>query len=283
MFVAPQGAQQRRLLCWRIVEARPTSLGHDDQMHLCYIDDSGDSKHGVTLTALLIEDKDWSAVLDYWLKGRREIYREFGVLKNREIHANHLYKGRKSYCETPKENARFGSDKRAATGRVLLSWLAKAPCTTITFGTTEVSKSKAYARAIAALEDWAVTNDTYLLVFYDGQQGLAAPDEEVTAEKSRELWETAIRDAKPYREVHRGLDITERRIIEDPMMQDSKYSQLIQAVDLIAYGAFHLHKQNHPEIWGTSSAVVREAIVAYMKMKNRWETNTEKGLIWLDR
>lgn len=230
----------------------------------------------------MIEEQNWSSVLDCWLKGRREIYNEFRVLKNREIHANHLYKGRKSYCETPEEDARFGTAKRAAAGRVLLSWLAKASFTTLTFGTAERSKPKAYARAIAALEDWATENDTFLLVFYDGQQGLAAPDEEVTAERSRELWETAIRDAKPYREVHRDLDIDNRRIIEDPIMQDSKYSQLIQAVDLIAYGAYHLHKQNHPDLWGTSSTVVPEAIIAYKKLTKHWPTTTENGVIWLD-
>lgn len=141
---------------------------------------------------------------------------------------------------------------------------------------------KAYARAIAALEDWAAENDTFLLVFYDGQQGLAAPEEEVTAERSRELWETAIRDAKPYREVYRDLEIGRRRILEDPIMQDSKYSQLIQAVDLIAYGAYHRHKQDHPEIWGTSQAVVPAAIVAYMKLSARWPASTENGVIWLD-
>jgi len=132
------------------------------------------------------------------------------------------------------------------------------------------------------LEDWAVENDTFLMVFYDGQQGLASPDEEVTAERSRELWERAIRDAKPYREVHRDLDITERRVLEDPIMQDSKYSQLIQAVDLIAYGAFHLHKQSYPEVWGTSSAVVTDAIVAYKKLKNHWPETTDEGMVWLD-
>lgn len=251
-------------------------------MHLCYIDDSGDSKHGVTLTALLIAEKDWSSVLAFWLRGRREIFNEFGVLKNREIHANHLYKGRKNYCATPQENARFGTAKRAAAGRMLLSWLARASCIAVTFGTSEVSKPGAYARAIAALEDWAAEQDTYLLIFYDGQQGMTAPEDEVSAEHRRELWERAVRDAKPYRAVHRDLDIADRRIIEDPIMQDSRYSQLIQAVDLIAYGAFHLHKQNHPEIWGTQSPVVREAIVAYTRIRRHWPEAADNGVIWLD-
>lgn len=213
-------------------------------MHLCYLDDSGDSRNGVTITALLIEERQWSAVLNAWLDGRRAIHREFGVLKRSEIHANDLYKGR---------------------GR-----------------TASVSKPDAYARTIAWLEDWASEQDTYLLVFYDGQQGLSSPDEHVTADRSRELWDRAVRDAKPYREVHRSLEIEERRILEDPVMQDSRYSQLIQAADLIAYGAYHRHKQDHPEIWGTNSKVVSAAIIAYMKTTAHWLPESDHGVIWLD-
>ncbi|MBK5237805.1 MAG: DUF3800 domain-containing protein [Actinomycetales bacterium] len=39
--------------------------------------------------------------------------------------------------------------------------------------------------------------------------------------------------------MHRDLSITNRRVVEDVIMQDSKYSQLIQAADLAAYAAFH--------------------------------------------
>ena len=231
-------------------------------MYLCYLDDSGDSKHGVTITALVIEDRNWSSTLDAWLSGRRAIHREFGVIKHREVHANDLYKGRGRYCATPQEDKKFGTSKRDAAGRILLTSLAAAEFTVATFATSIVSKPTAYARAIARMEDWASKHDTHLLVFYDGQQGLAGRDEDVSTERSRELWDRAIRDAKPYREVHRSLPIQERRILEDPVMQDSKYSQLIQAADLIAYGAYHRHKQDHPEIWGTQSKVMPAAITA---------------------
>lgn len=251
-------------------------------MHLCCLDDSGDSRNGVTITALLIEERQWSAVLNAWLDGRRAIHREFGVLKRSEIHANDLYKGRGSFCASPGEDKSFGTDKRNAAGRILLTSLASASFTAITFGTASVSKPDAYARTIAWLEDWASAQDTYLLVFYDGQQGLSSPDEHVTADRSRELWDRAVRDAKPYREVHRSLEIEERRILEDPVMQDSRYSQLIQAADLIAYGAYHRHKQDHPEIWGTNSKVVSAAIIAYMKTTAHWLPESDHGVIWLD-
>lgn len=259
-------------------ENRWTPLRQDGPVYLCYLDDSGDSKHGVTITALIIEDRNWASTLDAWLSGRRAIHREFGVLKHSEVHANDLYKGRGSYCATAEEDKKFGTSKRDAAGRILLTSLAKAEFSVTTFATSTVSKPTAYARAIARLEDWASEHDTHLLVFYDGQQGLfydgqqglAGQDEVVTTERSRKLWDRAVRDAKPYREVHRSLPIQERRILEDPVMQDSKYSQLIQAADLIAYGAYHRHKQDHPEIWGTQWRVMPAAITAYMKVSAHW-------------
>ncbi|MEV8136214.1 DUF3800 domain-containing protein [Microbacterium aurantiacum] len=251
-------------------------------MYFCYLDDSGDSKNGVTITALLVEDKNWTSVLDAWLEGRRAIHREFSVLKHSEIHASQLYKGRASYCASPAEDRAFGTRKRDAAGRILLTNLAKANLTTVTYATSTVSKPAAYARAIARLEDWAAERDTHLLLFYDGQQGLTDPDEEVSTAKSRELWERALRDAAPYRDAHRSLPIHDRRILEDPVMQDSRYSQLIQAADLVAYGAYHRHKQDHPEIWGTRSRVMPAAIIAYMKLSNHWPADSDHGVIWLD-
>jgi hypothetical protein len=251
-------------------------------VHLCYIDDSGDSKHGVTLTGLLVEDVHWSTLLDAWLEGRRAIHREFRVPKTVELHAVELYKGRGSYCETPAQNARFGTDKRAAAARVMLTALAKHPhFSVVTVGTSEVSKPKAYAQFVAWLESWAERQDTHLMLMYDGQQGLGAPGEELASPRDRELWETAIRDAAPYREVHRSLDIGQRRIIEDVVMQDSRYSQLIQAADLIAYGAYQKHREEHPEIWGTRNRPVAGAIRAYMKLAQRWPTESNFGVYWL--
>lgn len=251
-------------------------------MYLCYLDDSGDSRRGVTITALLIEERDWTTVLEAWLQGRREIHQHFGVLKRSEIHANDLYKGRGRFCGSIAEDARFGSSQRGAAGRIMLTNLARAPFAVVTLGTADVSKPQAYARTVAWLEDWAAERDALLLVFYDGQQGLAGPDEMPTTEESRELWDRAVRDARPYREAHRSLDINVRRVIEDPVMQDSRFSQLIQAADLIAYGAYQRHRQDHPEIWGTKTKVVSAAIVAYMKVAAHWPPSSDSGVIWLD-
>ena len=255
---------------------------HNAHVHICYVDDSGDSKHGVTLTGLLIEDRDWSGVLEAWLDGRRDLHREFGVPKTAELHATKLYKGRGEFCETAEQNARFGTDKRSAAARIMLSKLAQhGHLQVVTLGMGEVSKPLAYARFIAWLDEWAEDNDTYVLVMYDGQQGLGDPDEDLQPPRDRELWETALRDASPYREVHRSLDIHRRRVVEDVVMQDSRYSQLIQAADLVAYGAFQKHKQEHPEIWSARSKPVVGAIKAYMRLSRHWPSESDFGVHWL--
>ncbi|CAM3241640.1 DUF3800 domain-containing protein [Actinomyces slackii] len=64
-------------------------------------------------------------------------------------------------------------------------------------------------------------------------------------------------------------------------MQDSRYSQLIQAADLIAYGAFHKHAQDYPGVW-VGIRPVPGAIRAYMKTCSHWVPNSENGIIWLE-
>lgn len=253
-------------------------------MYLAYVDDSGDSKSGATLTALLVSSEHWAGVLEAWLTGRREVHRTFGVRKHAELHAAELYKGRGKYCETPEMEARFGTGLRAATGRIMLSHLSKYEhFYVLTVGSPAVSKPGLYAKFIAYLEDWAAREDTQLMIFYDGQQGLPREGSAATPGHLAGLWETAVRDAAPYRRVHRDLEISSRRIVEDVIMQDSRYSQLIQAVDLLAYGAYQRHRQQNPDIWGTKVAPVPEAIKAYMATKAHWVSGTDdSGVVWLE-
>ncbi|ANF32272.1 hypothetical protein A0130_11845 [Leifsonia xyli] len=250
-------------------------------MHLCYVDDSGDSRRGVLLTALIIEDVQWTRCLQAWLEGRRAIHRAFGVPKARELHASELYKGRGRYCETDHQNAAFGTAPRAAVGRIMMSHLSKrSSFTVITVGTSDRSPANAYARLIAFLEDWAEASATQLLIFYDGQDGMTLADN-ATVEESEEIWQRAIRAAAPYRHVHRSLDLSNRRIIEDVIMQDSRHSQLIQAADLLAYGAYHKHAQIHPEIWGPECSSSPAAIRAYMQAAGHWPDDSDFGVYWL--
>ncbi|GAA4719282.1 hypothetical protein GCM10023216_04880 [Isoptericola chiayiensis] len=252
-------------------------------MHLCYVDDSGDSKNGTTLSALMVPVERWSGLLESWLQGRRDIHRQFGVGKNTELHANLLYKGRGRFCESSTEERRFGTRQRAATGRIMLNSLARVPgWQAVTIASPEVRKPRLYAQFVAWLEDWAEACDDHLLVFYDGKQGAHAGQGEPDATELSEMWESAVRNAAPFRRAHRDLDIATRRVVEDVVMQDSRYSQFIQAADLIAYGAYHRHRQERPDIWGEGK-VVADAIRAYMRLKNHWYRGDDArdGIVWL--
>jgi hypothetical protein len=250
-------------------------------VHLCYVDDSGDPSRGILLTALLIRDSDWTQVLESWLDGRREIHRHFGVPKLKELHANKLYKGRGRFCESPAEESRFGERARGAAARIVLSRLSKGSTfQLVTIGAPERSSTRMYARFVAWLEDWATLNDTQLLIFYDGQHGIDESGS-LGPKERHELWERALRSSAPYRDVHRSLDLARRRIVEDVIMQDSRYSQLIQAADLIAYGAYHKHRQSHPELWGGTFRASRAAISAYMQTAAHWPAGSDAGVHWL--
>ena len=212
--------------------------------------------------------------------GERAIHSEFGVPKHRELHANELYKGRGRFCETAEQNAAFGASNRAAVGRIMISHRSKRSAfTVLTIGTSESSPAIAYARLIAFLEDWAEDRETPLMVFYDGHEGFTPSD--VPPEGRAEIWERAIRAAAPYRRAHRSLDLRARRIIEDVVMQDSRYSQFIQAADLLAYGAFQKHAQSHPEIWGNRRVGSPAAIRAYMQASGHWPADSDFGVYWL--
>jgi hypothetical protein len=250
-------------------------------VHLCYVDDSGDSRRGVLLTALIIDASQWSDALDAWLGGRREIHRIFGVPKVRELHANELYKGRGRFCEAATANAAFGDVQRAAVGRIMLSRFSKeGSFTVLSIGTSDRSPSVAYTRLVAFLEDWAEDHETHLMVFYDGQDGMVL-EGDATPSEAADVWEQAIRAAAPYRRAHRALELGSRRIIEDVIMQDSRYSQFIQAADLLAYGAYHKHVQTHPEIWGAERKPNPPAIRAYMQAARHWPADSDHGVYWL--
>ncbi|GAA4531487.1 hypothetical protein GCM10023160_34020 [Brachybacterium paraconglomeratum] len=252
-------------------------------MHLVYVDDSGDSRNGTILTALLVPDHRWNDVLAAWLEGRREIHREFGVPKTKELHANELYKGRGRYCETSADEDLFSTPRREATGRIMLSWLSKAEgLLVVTIATPTNSSAQAYVALVNWLDQWAEMEQTTVMIFYDGQQGYGEPHADRSPEEIRADWEQALRSAAPYRNTHRALDLGTRRVIEDVVMQDSKYNQLIQAADLVAYGAYHLHLQNHPEVWGQKNKPVPAAIRAYYRTKNRWLPGSDNGIIWVD-
>lgn len=235
------------------------------------------------MSAILVEDRHWTGLLKAWLEGRRRIHQEWGVGKNTEVHANKFLKGRGSFCETPQQDQKFGKSARAAAGRVLLKALADYDdFHVVSFGMPTTRNHELYEMVVAYLDDWARAEDTFVIIFYDGLQGFKhlLDDDVADTQAGKEQWVSAARNAAAYRNVHRDLEISGRRIIEDVIMQDSRYNQLIQAVDLIAYCSYHRHLQAHPEIWGTSNTVMPAAAIAYSRLRKHWPDGSDDGMVW---
>lgn len=247
-------------------------------MHLCYVDDSG-GDNARTVTGLLIPAASWSDLLHCWLDGRRELTSTWGVGRHAELHANQLAKGRGRYCDTPARQAAFNKAARLSAYRIMLSNLARCDALTITTVAAETRFQVAvYRLFVAHLEEWAARADSHVVVIFDGKQG---PIESLGDRDAADLadWRDALRNAKPYRDVHRSLPLLGRRVIEDPIMQDSAFSQLIQAADLTAYAAYQHLSQRDPQRWkAASSAPVARA---YEQLAARWLPGTEAGVRWM--
>ena len=62
-------------------------------------------------------------------------------------------------------------------------------------------------------------------------------------------------------------------------MQDSAFSQLIQAADLAAYAAYQHLSRAHPGLWKAESS--RHAAQVYQQLSSRWLPGTEEGVRWM--
>ncbi|MFJ6862240.1 DUF3800 domain-containing protein [Streptomyces werraensis] len=101
-------------------------------------------------------------------------------------------------------------------------------------------------------------------------------------EAAREAWKQAIRGAKPYRDTHRSLPLASRRVLKDPIMQDSRYSQFIQAADLVGYAAFHHLMFARPEVWPKLTPMGHMS-KAYRRLTGHWLTgHGTDGIVWVD-
>lgn len=90
--------------------------------------------------------------------------------------------------------------------------------------TSGEAKSDLYGRLLAAVNTWLVADDASGTIVVDGTPS------------ARTLY---------YRTAHRGLDLQQRRILEDEVIRDSSESHFIQIADVCAYCAY-LHLKGKP-------------------------------------
>ncbi|MFJ9522674.1 DUF3800 domain-containing protein [Kitasatospora sp. NPDC101801] len=250
-------------------------------MYLCYVDDSGTGDVR-TMTGLLIPATGWNDLLHCWLEGRREVERTWGVPKNAELHAVKLVKGRGTFCSTAEQEKQFSKPARIRAHEMMLQRLARCEQLVVT---TVACRTKVhtdvYRCFVEHIERWAAERDTHVLIVLDGNPGPEDSDR-LSGEAAAEAWRQAVRSAAPYRDTHRGLPLASRRVLEDPVMQDSAYSQLIQAADMVAYAAFHHLALADATLWPKLSPVGPMSR-SYKRLSTRWMGDPElEGFVWGD-
>lgn len=203
---------------------------------MIYIDDSGHPQTGdVTYGWIAFEPNSWSDVLGRWLECRKLLWREFSIPVTDELHTTEYVNGRGQISKKPPEKyihqgQTYWKDLGQDVARTCLETLSSTQGLYVgAVGTRgdpkklAATKKDLYAHLLKRLEVDLHGRNGLGMVFIDG-------DGTDTS----------------YRDVHRQLPRISRRIVEDPIAQDSKVSQLVQMADLVAWSA-NVHLNRHPK------------------------------------
>lgn len=187
-------------------------------MRVFYVDDSGDEDLSV-IAAITFEFERWPVVLKQWLGWRRWLYKTYGLPTDFEIHAQEFVSGHGvippgSKTDTEPEINRKVGLRREAYRRTLEQINRQDGLSVLAVARTGRKVFEVYAEFVERIDFWLGDR---------GEQGFCIVDG---------------RDDSSYRPAHRELKLKTRSLLEDPLMQSSSHSQLVQATDLVAHAAF---------------------------------------------
>jgi hypothetical protein len=189
--------------------AKPLSLRPPARMVLFYVDDSGDERL-TTFSAIGVPVARWNAGLARWLDWRRRLYDEHGVDVVYRLHATEWVAGRGRPVKDPHAGVNRNKPTRWQIYVSALDAVAEIPdLVVLTSIRAGADRAAAYRELMSQIEQ---------LLSIEQQHGLIVMDGE-----SPELGL-----------LHRELDLTSRRIVEDPWKRDARESQLLQAADFVA-------------------------------------------------
>lgn len=214
-------------------------------VRLFYVDDSGNENLTV-LTAMTMDAEDWRPVLRAWLGWRKWLYKHYGLPTDFELHAQEFISGHGTISHpdaagntiVPPISSVKGL-RREAYSRSLAQIARQAGIQFLTVERSGPGKADAYAGLVQWIEEILEIEKDLGIVIVDGK------------------------DDSEYRPAHRDLDLKVRRIVEDPLMQPSDDSQLIQMVDLVVHSAFqHLKAdESHRFMWDWYPNVLQPVLV----------------------
>lgn len=203
---------------------------------LRYVDDSGVPSIGRAVYGWIeFHPARWASVLEAWLDTRTMLWTEYGIPVDKELHCTDYTGGRGRISHTvPDRHIRDGTPLWKDFGReVATTCLDAIRCIEgLTVGavwrqgtreTNHATRAGTYHALIRELEDDLTADDSFALVFVDGDGS-----------------------DPTYRNAHRDLNLRTRRVLEDAVHLDSRSSQLIQIADHVAWCA-NAHLDDHPK------------------------------------
>jgi Protein of unknown function (DUF3800) len=181
--------------------------------YLVYVDDSGNESYRL-YTAIFVPALEWRAVVARWLEWRRSLEERFEIPVLYEIHSAKFFAGRGRPSIAEGQRVNVDRALRRSIGREALELVAEIQPRVVTAARPGNAVAPTYAGLVRCIEDELTSLAAVGIVIVDGQ------DEDAT-----------------YWSAHRDLSLANRRVIEDPWMQPSHASQLIQMADVVAYAA----------------------------------------------
>jgi len=209
-------------------------------MRVFYVDDSGNE--GVTLiAAVTFEFESWPRVLRAWLGWRKWLWRQYQLPIDYEMHAQEFISGhgRIPPLDNPPDIDR-NKGLRSQAYRGSLQQLNRQNELQVTAIARHGRNVKeVYAEFVDSIDSWLGVRNELGFCIVDGK------------------------DDSSYRPAHRALVLKTRSLLEDPLMQSSSHSQLIQIADLVSYAAFkHIDSEGrNPVIAGWYTELLADSFL----------------------
>lgn len=184
--------------------------------YLLYTDESGDNQSTV-MCSLVVPIHEWRSLLRRWLQFRAWMFREHKVPASHHLHANKWVTG-KDTVPGIATRAAINADPQLRQNIAIegLTRLSKIDPAQLAVTRCDHPRTPAaYKEHIDRIDAWLGTNGDLGVVVYDN------PGPHSTSGY--------------LHDVHRGLKLNTRNIIEDAWHQPAAASQLLQIADLAAY------------------------------------------------
>ncbi|MDQ3576966.1 MAG: DUF3800 domain-containing protein, partial [Actinomycetota bacterium] len=172
---------------------------------------------------------NWHSGLRAWLDLRKSLYAEYQIPPSAELHATKFIAGRGN----PSQNPGVNMSKRARQDVAEMALTVIGTCPELQVGTV-------YRQTLARRKSYAVERDAVyaeLVDHLDTRLSLAREHGMVVMDGNG--------TATGYYGAHRGLKLSSRSLVEDPMFVPAHRSAWVQMADLVAWTAYQ-GLQRHP-------------------------------------